>query len=262
MKNILRLFTGGLVTVSFALAAQAANLAPGAYSAGTVKGDVSYKVAGSSEYKPLAAGVALPQGATIKTGAKSNVLIVFGSGSTALIDESSEVEITKFEQEVFSGPVPVDAEPSVSVTEIKVIEGDIVSKVNKLKKGSSYVVDTPVGAAGVRGTVFRVSFRKGNTTFTVQVSEGAVVFKSKTSAGGGNETLVEAGKKVEAEITQDANGNVTGVQVDVKSLTPEEQTALVNTLRGAAAGTANVQLQNDTIVITPVDTTQVGVSTN
>lgn len=259
MKNILRLLSGGFAAAFFALAAQAANLAPGAFSAGTVKGDVSYKPAGSSEYIPLAAGVALPQGATIKTGANSSVLIVFGSGSTAVIDQSSEIEITKFEQELFSGPVPVDAEPSVSNTEIKVIDGDITTKVSKLKKGSSFVIDTPVGAAGVRGTVFRVSYRVGDTTFTVQVTEGGVVVRTK--GPNGSETLVEAGKKVEVTFSRDAEGNISQVQLDVSDLTPDEQNTILNTLRGGEGG-PDVQLNNGTIVITPVDTTQVGVSTN
>lgn len=249
MKNILRLLSGGFAAAFFALAAQAANLAPGAFSAGSVKGDVTYKLAGSSEYMPLAAGVALPQGATIKTGANSSVLVVFGSGSTAVIDSSSEIEITKFEQEVFSGPVPVDAEPSVSNTQIRVIEGDITSKVNKLKKGSSYVIDTPVGAAGVRGTVFKVSYKVGSSTFSILVSEGGVVYKAKD--GGATETLVEAGKKVQVTFTKDADGKVTGVSLNLENLSTEEKAALTAALGvpDGAEGAPAVQVNGNIITI-------------
>jgi hypothetical protein len=192
MKNILRLFTSGLVTAVLALAAQAAELAPGAYSVGSVTGDVTYKLAGSSEYMPLTAGLALPQGATIKTGAESSALIIFASGSTSTVVEDSEVEVTKFEQAVFTGPIPTDSEPAVSNTEIKVINGSVVSQVNKLKKGSSYTVNTPVGAAGVRGTIFIVSYDTKTGAYTVGVLEGGVVSTLATGTAlsvGGNQQL-------------------------------------------------------------------------
>lgn len=175
MKNILRLCASGFVAAFLALAAQAADLVPGAYSVGTVKGDVTYKLAGSSEYMPLTAGTALPQGVTIKTGENSSALLVFASGSIASITPDSEIEITKFEQEVFAGPISVDAEPSVSNTEIKVINGSVVNKVSKLKKGSSYTVNSPVGAAGVRGTTFKVSYDVATGAYSIQVVEGGVV---------------------------------------------------------------------------------------
>lgn len=255
MKNILRLLTGGFTAAFFAIAAQAADLAPGAYSAGSVKGDVTYKLAGASEYSPLAAGVALPQGATIKTGANSSVLVVFGSGSTALIDQSSEIEITKFEQEVFSGPVPVGSEPSVSNTEIKVINGDITSKVSKLKKGSSFVIDTPVGAAGVRGTTFKVSYKVGSKTFSIKVTEGGVVFKNKTD-GGGTETLVEAGKSLDVTFVTDNSGKVVGASLDLGDLSDAEKAEILKAV-GAAAGASGGSLQTTVVgnVITIIDTT-------
>lgn len=194
MKNILRLCASGLVAAFLALTAQAADLVPGAYSVGTVKGDVTYKLAGSSEYMPLTAGTALPQGVTIKTGADSSALIVFASGSVAAIDPGSEIEVTKFEQEVFAGPISADAEPSVSNTEIKVINGGVVNKVSKLKKGSNYTVNSPVGAAGVRGTTFRVAYDIATGAYSVEVVEGGVV---QTIASGN--TPVNAGQQLRSD---------------------------------------------------------------
>lgn len=259
MKNILRLLAAGFSASFFTLAAQAADLAPGAYSAGSVKGDVSYKLAGSEQYMPLAAGVALPQGATVKTGANSSAMIVFGSGSTAGIDANSEIEITKFEQAVFSGPVPVDAEPAVSSTEIKVIDGGITTKVSKLKKGSAFTVSSPVGAAGVRGTVFRFTYSKADGKGTLSVSEGRVAFNGP----GGGATQVAAGQKLSFSPTLNPDGSVQSVTLDVSKLDPAELAEIIAVL-GAAAGDGAVTFQNNggTIVITPVDTTQVGVSTN
>jgi len=254
MKNILRLLAGGFAAAFFALAAQAANLAPGAYSAGSVKGDVSYKLAGSAQYQPLAAGVALPQGATIKTGANSTVLVVFGSGSTAVIDSNSEVEITKFVQDVFSGPVPVDSEPAISETEIKIIDGAITAKVAKLKKGSSFNVNSPVGAAGVRGTVFKYSYSSAKGEATLQVTEGGVLFIEK----GGKSTLAEAGKKVKVTFTKDAAGNVVSATLDLSDLTVDEAAAVTAAVGSVVtANNATATVTPGQIVITPVDRSQV-----
>jgi hypothetical protein len=191
MKNILRSVLGGIVAAVIAVVAQAADLAPGAFSAGTVKGDVTYKLAGTSQYLALTPGTSLPQGATIKTGANSLAIVVFSNGAAATVRPNSEVEISKFEQEVFSGPIPSGSEPSVSKTEIKVINGSVASKVSKLKQGSSYVVNTPVGAAGVRGTVFNVTYNAATGAYSVSTTEGAVVF---TKNADGTEIEITAGQ--------------------------------------------------------------------
>ena len=256
MKNIRRLLAGGFAAALFALAAQAANLAPGAYSAGSVKGDVSYKIAGSRQYQPLAAGVALPQGATIKTGANSTVLVVFGSGSTAVIEANSEVEISKFVQDVFSGPVPVDAEPAVSSTEINIIEGSVTSKVAKLKKGSTFTVSSPVGAAGVRGTTFKYTYSSAKGEATLLVNSGGVNFIEK---GNNKNTLVEAGKKIKVKFTKDSAGNIISATLDLSNLTPDEKAAITDVIGGIVEdnNATSTKVNENTIVITPVDPTQV-----
>jgi len=175
MKTILRSLLGGLVAAAFVVVAQAADLAPGAFSAGTVKGDVSYKLAGTSQFLALTPGTSLPQGATIKTGESSLVAVVFANGSVATVTSNSEVVITKFHQEAFTGSGPSGSEPSVSATEINLINGTVVSKVSKLKPGSTYIVNSPVGAAGVRGTTFSVSYNAATGDYEVSTLDGSVV---------------------------------------------------------------------------------------
>jgi hypothetical protein len=199
MKNILRSFLGGIVAAVFAVVAQAADLAPGAFSAGTVKGDVTYKLAGTTQYLPLTSGTSLPQGSTVKTGPGSLAVIVFSNGATASIRPGSEVQITKFEQEAFSGPLPSSAEPSVSNTEIKLINGEVVSRVSKLKKGSKYVVSSPVGAAGVRGTTFIVTYNAATGAYTVATLEGQVVF---SKASDGSTTTISASESFNGAVVE------------------------------------------------------------
>lgn len=242
MKNILRSVVGGIAAVVLAVVAQAANLAPAAFSAGTVKGDVTYKLAGTSQYLALTPGTALPQGATVKTGPGSLAVIVFASGSTASIRPNSEVEITKFEQEAFSGPLPANAEPSVSNTQIKVVDGQVISKVAKLKQGSEYVVTTPVGAAGVRGTTFLVSYDAATGSFTVSTTEGLVFVT--VNAGTGAATEVAVGQTVTYGDGQ------TGT---VRALTPAELAAIEQAV--AEAGSSALEgVQPVSVAIPIVDT--------
>lgn len=237
MKNILRSLLGGLVAAALAVVAQAADLAPGAFSAGTVKGDVTYKLAGTTQYLALTSGTALPQGATVKTGAGSIAVIVFSNGATASIRPSSEVEITKFEQEAFSGPLPTNAEPSVSNTQIKIIDGEVVSKVSKLKKGSSYVVNSPVGAAGVRGTVFSVNYNAKTGAYVVSTLEGEVVFKKNA-----------AGKEIPVKANECYN------LTDIKPLTQAQILVIEAAIAASiAAGTNNQPGPHETIEVTVPD---------
>lgn len=256
MKNILRLLVGAVSASFIALAAQAAELTPAAYSAGTVSGDVSFKVAGSSEFQRLSPGVALPQGVTIKTGAGSAAVIVFGSGSTATIGANAEIEITKFEQELFSGPIPIDSEPSVSNTEIRIIEGGVTSRVAKLKKGSVYTVNTPVGAAGVRGTTFNVFYNVTTGEFSIATAEGLVVFTNAagegTAIGGGQQFIGRL------EILPDGTVELRGASLsDISAEALEEMQRAVG-----AVAPGQTTSPTPTLILVPVDTTQLGVSPN
>jgi len=217
MKTILRSLLGGLVAAAFVVVAQAADLAPGAFSAGTVKGDVSYKLAGTSQFLALTPGTSLPQGATIRTGESSLVAVVFSNGSVATVTSNSEVEITKFHQEAFTGSVPSGSEPSVSATEINLINGTVVSKVSKLKPGSTYIVNSPVGAAGVRGTTFSVSYNAQTRAYSVTTSDGLVVYSGIFSP----ERSVASGETY--------NG------IDLARITPDQIRQIEDAIRGDIA---------------------------
>ncbi len=174
MNNLLRLIVGGFIAALFAVAAQAAELTPGAVTVGVAKGDVTYKIAGTTTYLAAPAGTSLPQGATVKTGPGSLATLVFSSGSVATLRPDTEVEVSKFEQEAFSGPVSKSGEPSVSNTQLNLIDGEVISNVNKLKKGSQFVVNSPIGAAGVRGTIFSIKINRATGAASVVVLDGSV----------------------------------------------------------------------------------------
>ena len=79
------------------------------------------------------------------------------------------------------------------------------------EQGSSFVVKTPVGAAGIRGTTFRIVFRpdaSGRVTITLSTSDGIVLFEAPDNAGVSVETGTEVA--VDVDVTVDAaSGTVT-----------------------------------------------------
>jgi FecR protein len=180
VSHLIALFVGFLSLSMTALAAT--GQAPNTYRTSTVIGSVVWKNSLSGESQPLRADQALPEGAIISTGEASSVSLVFASGATALIGEKSEVAISKFQQALFgddASQISVE-EPSVSTTEILLNKGTITSGVSKLRPESSYVVKTPIGAAGVRGTVFQVIYDPIQKVLRVLTAEGKVVFTTAT----------------------------------------------------------------------------------
>jgi hypothetical protein len=158
----------------------------------------------------------LTQNYAVATGAESRAVLVFANGATINLGSDATLSIEEFLQDPFDEKVVVSdltEEPSTSVTRLNLARGELVGNVKHLKreKGSSFIVNTPVGAAGIRGTTFRIVFRpdaSGRVTFTLSTSEGAILFEAPQATG----VSVETGKEVTAtvEVTVDAaNGTVT-----------------------------------------------------
>lgn len=139
---------------------------------------------------------------TVFSGEASKATLVFSNGSTINVLEKSKLVISEFIQDPFSTPFAManaTEEPTTSTTKLNLKNGEVVCKVKKLRleKGSSFTVDTPVGAAGVRGTTFAISYLPNQNgtdtgTFTLSVTEGEVSFTDNE----GNVSVVPAGKEV------------------------------------------------------------------
>ena len=126
---------------------------------------------------------------TIVTGKDSSVVLVFMNGSSIQLGAETRLKIDEFKMDPYDKeilPSKLAKEPSVSKTALNLAYGEIVGDVKKLNTagGSTYSIKTPVGAAGIRGTVFRIVFRPSSDgkafTFQLSTSEGLVVFEGTT----------------------------------------------------------------------------------
>ncbi|HUR57962.1 MAG TPA: FecR domain-containing protein, partial [Opitutaceae bacterium] len=123
------------------------------------------------------------QTAKINTGLESSVVLAFSNGATTQLGADTELVIDEFLQDPFASTIQVaniEEEPSRSNTKLSLNKGELVGKVAKLKRtsGSTFTVQTPVGAAGIRGTTFRIVYRPTGTgqafNFILTTVEGNV----------------------------------------------------------------------------------------
>ena len=144
--------------------------------------------------KRLIERMAVPISATIKTGAKSSVILIFSNKAQTQIGPDSELKLEKYQEDLTVVPDSVtdpEVEDLKSETVLALNRGELSGKV-KLRKdrNSTFTISTPVGAAGIRGTTFRIIYRPPGTgqafgTFTLTNANGSVDF---TPAGSGGST--------------------------------------------------------------------------
>lgn len=163
----------------------------------------------------------LTEGQIINTGEGSRVLLVFSNGATLNLAEKSTLVIDEFLQEPFATPVKASElsdEPTTSTTKLNLLRGELMSNVKHLRqdKGSSFTVQTAVGAAGIRGTTFQVVYQPaGNVAaFALRMIEGKIHldFGSLSRA-----VDVDADHQVVLEgIPLDASGRVRSLPANIR----------------------------------------------
>ena len=101
------------------------------------------------------------------------------NGSSVRIGADSRLAIEEFKMDPLAAPISnpsaLKAEPSKSKTVLNLSYGEMVGDVKKLNSSSSYSIKTPVGAAGIRGTIYRIVFRPssdGKAFFTISTAGG------------------------------------------------------------------------------------------
>lgn len=229
-RFFLRLLTLATLAV-FAPLALWAQTQSGAIKAVRVSGTVTKTLAGTTAPLPLTEGAPLIETDTVATGTDSSVVLVFANGASVKLGANSRLAIEEFKMDPLADEIAVatlEREPNISKTRLNLAYGEIVGNVKKLNKdgGSEFNIKTPVGAAGIRGTTFRIVMRfeaGGQVTFTLSTSEGTVAFAgtvqlsstgTTSQDGTSQEIAVADGQEVTAiAIVNPATNQVTNMQV-------------------------------------------------
>jgi hypothetical protein len=177
--------------------------------AARVQGQVTAISKPSLDRRVLNEGDQVSEQTTIVTAPGASVVLVFSNGATVDIGGDSRLNINEFIQDPFSTDLKasdIKQEPGTSVTKLSLTKGELVGRVAHLNvdRGSEFTIQTPVGAAGIRGTVFRIILRPTKdhkAHFSIETSEGLIVFTGLSTGP----LDIPAGHKYEA--TFDYNPN-------------------------------------------------------
>ena len=180
--------------------------------------------------KPLKQGDMLKVDDTIQVSAASYVDLAFDSqwNNVSRIDEKTKVTIR-----------------SVFPTGLKMEEGDIFTRLNKLPQGSTFEIQTPSAVAAVRGTVYWTEHRDGETRVFNYSPSPVEVFNlddkgniqdrvvveehQKTEVTGLNEAPKPPEKMTDAEMNRAGNFR-SGIEDAVKLVVTEGRTGQAPTI--------------------------------
>jgi hypothetical protein len=217
----------GLTLADAQPAASAAARVKGQIIAARVQGHVVAVSKTDNSTRTLHDGDKVTDQTTVVTSPGASVILVFSNGATVNVAADSNLDIEQFEQDPLAEDVKMSdlkQETGTSTTRLNLTKGELVGKVVHLNvdRGSEFTVQTPVGAAGIRGTIFRIIFRPGRdgkAFFVITTSDGTVVFRGSTSGP----IPVPAGKQVVATF------NYTAPSAGGTDTTPPTATATVVT---------------------------------
>ena len=157
-------------------------------------------------------GESIGPGATLITGSGAEADLLLTNGTLAHLSENTKLVLTALYQKSFKGTKQkaseLTQEVSPSRTALKLEEGDLVLEVRKLGKESSFLVETKIAQAGIRGTQFKVSASADSAGLAVL--EGRVDFLDAEQLA----TPVETAKKA---------GAVKGVPAKLEDMSASEQ---------------------------------------
>jgi hypothetical protein len=163
---------------------------PGAIKVGKVSGTVRC-LSADAQARELKAGDTVVETDTVTTDKGALVVLVFANGSSVKLGSDTVLKIEEFKMDPLDEDVVVaklEREPSTSRTKLLMTRGELVGDVKHLNydKGSSFNITTPVGAAGIRGTTFRIVFRPSGDgksfTFQLSTADGRVAFEGTVQA--------------------------------------------------------------------------------
>jgi hypothetical protein len=207
-----------------------------------VKGIASYSL-GDEQWHPIVAGKFLPAGASIRTGDDAAVDIVLGKAvdfpqatwmpdRISLASDSAVRGMVSYKPAAEQNAVRVMANSllvidkltttdtgadTVSDTELNLKKGGIYASVKKLSPAAQYLVKTPTGIAGVRGTKFSIMLNddgsiKSVAVYKTQNDDGLVL--AVTNASGVTQTYMIS----DGQVWEPGNPNPVQITPELKMI--------------------------------------------
>ena len=169
--RILPIVAATILSLACGALAQESQMVPGNIRAVKVDGTAWQTIGSQGQRQRLKEGDFLIQGNAVITSNDARVILLFQNGSTVDLQPGTKFSVDQFFVDPFDTEKidyrTIRKEPSRSTTKLRVDDGTITAKVAKLKPASAYNIVTPLGTAGIRGTVVTVSVNRNAATFVV-----------------------------------------------------------------------------------------------
>jgi hypothetical protein len=225
-----------------------------------VKGNVFVQPAGGA-FAPAKEGMAVSEGATLKTGPDGSAILKWGDGNTMKITPLTLDKIDALKK---------DDKTGASQSNFLLTQGRVINRVGKIGKGSDFTVKTPAAVAGVRGTAFDMGINPETNQTTVAVAEGDVTLTAggvDVALAAGFESSVTPGEApVEPTVMSDEKTQELKSEVNELKTVTEETAPATSEAKPAAAeattetttnavDTAVEAVQNNTVETQTIDNT-------
>ena len=220
----------------------------------SAKGKVEVLVAKTDRYsdpksRAVIVGESIASGATLITGSGAEADLLLTNGTLVHLGENTKLVLTALYQKSFKGTKQkasdLTKEVSPSRTALKLEEGDLVLEVRKLGKESSFLVETKIAQAGIRGTQFKVSASADSAELSVL--KGRVDFLDSEQMIAAVETTKKAGAvKGGSAKLEDMSASE---QVEVKQAVEQTKQASASLDLKRLANTVNGYSQKPSITI-------------
>jgi len=213
----------------------------------SIKGEVKVRKVDSEDYLPpadVAVGKSINEGYVVETGADSKVVLLFSTGSLTTLEGKSKMEIKKFFQKEFEGNpkrlTELQEEVSDSEVKLNLNYGDLTFRVKKLRPGSSFEIESPIGSAGIRGTTGNINVQQDPNTQAYTGSFGLIEGNAVFTDQSGGVSNVGGGQAVQAQATSD--GQQIGTTETV-ALNQEQTEAVAQSDSESAEAAENITVE-------------------
>lgn len=218
-----------------------------------LEGDVKAKKSAAPEGQFLpqgevAVGKTIPEKHTLLTAEASKAVLLFTNGSMVTVGASSKFAVQEFTQSAFQDTgqkvSELQAEPSTSKTKLELAYGDMVFDVKKLNAGSSFEIDSPVGSAGIRGTVGQLEVEVDPITGTMSGGVNMVEGNVNYTDPSGVSVNVNAGQSTTTSVTSTGQQIGLTTQADVPADTAAEINSTTQSSQDSASNVTTSDISN------------------
>jgi hypothetical protein len=193
----------------------------------SIEGEVSslnliddFKVSMSSSY----VGKKISPKTILTTGKTGKVSLLFSNGTLITIKPGSRFYLRKYKQleavvEDLVPPGKLEEEPTKSELSAHLDFGDLIVKAPRLKKGSSMNLSSPIGTAGIRGTMFQFMAVRNPVTGDIMGGINLVSGDIDFTDTDGNLVTILSGQSIQLATSKlgESVASQTGELVDLSS---------------------------------------------